>query len=404
MTASTPAPPLPEGLSKGQAGYAAAIVALVAAGLSSFNTLYCTQALMPTLTDALGASAAGTSLTVSAATGVLALTILPASVLSERFGRGRVIVGSAAAAVIVGLLLPLAPNLTWLVLGRGLQGLMVAGVPATAMAWLAQEIHPRHLPQAMGLYVAGNTVGGLLGRLIPAGMLSFTGWRWALAGDMLFALACTVLTVFLMPSERRFVPKSLHLRTELRAIARHWRDPRKACLFGVAFLAMGTFVSLYDFLGYRLTSAPFGFSQSSAGWIFLLYLFGTVASARTGAVVTRWGRPRTIIGGAVLSLIGLPMVISSSIWLTLVGIALFTYGFFVVHSVASGWVGALADADRAEASGNYLACYYLGSSIVGYLSGLVFHHFGWLVLVGWMELVFLVAALLTVVVARTARR
>ncbi|MSS44695.1 MFS transporter [Cutibacterium sp. WCA-380-WT-3A] len=391
---------LPEGLRRGRPGYVTALVALVAAGLASFNTMYCTQALMPTLTDALGASAADASLTVSAATGVLALTILPASVLSERFGRGRVIVGSAAAAVAVGLLLPFAPSLSWLVVGRGVQGLMVAGVPATAMAWLSQEIDPHYLPQAMGLYVAGNTVGGLLGRLIPAGMLNFTGWRWALAVDMLFALACTVVTVFIMPKERRFVPKAIGLRTEMQAVLNHWYDSRKASLFLVAFLAMGTFVSLYDFLGYRLTTAPFHFSQSGVGGIFLLYLFGTVASARTGTVVTRWGRSRTILGGAVLGLVGLPMVISTRLSVILIGVAVFTYGFFIVHSVASGWVGALANKDRAEASGTYLACYYLGSSIVGYLSGLVFHHFGWRTLTLWMEGTFILSTILVVTVAR----
>ena len=63
-------------------------------------------------------------------------------------------------------------------------------------------------------------------------------------------------------------------------------------------------------------------------------------------------------------------------------VALFTYGFFTVHSVASGWVGALAPASRGEASGMYLACYYLGSSIIGYLSGHVMHAFGWWGLVG----------------------
>ncbi|WCC79996.1 MFS transporter [Cutibacterium equinum] len=355
---------------------------------------------MPTLTDALKASAADTSLTVSAATGVLALTILPASILSERCGRGRIITWSAGAAVAVGLLLPFASNLTWLVIGRGVQGLMVAGVPATAMAWLSQEIYPQYLPHAMGLYVAGNTVGGLLGRLIPAGMLAFTGWRWALAVDMLFALACTVLTVVIMPEERRFVPKPVHLRSEVYAVLNHWKDPRKACLFGIAFLAMGTFVSLYDFLGYRLTTSPFHFSHSGVGGIFLLYLFGTVASARTGAIVLRWGRSRTIIGGALLSLVSLPMVISTHLLVILGGVAAFTYGFFIVHSVASGWVGALATEDRAEASGTYLACYYLGSSIVGYLSGVVFHLFGWLTLTLWMEAMFLGAGILVAVVAR----
>lgn len=374
---------LPEGLALGQPGYRRASLALLAAGLASFNALYCTQAMMPTFTAQLGATPAQASLTVSATTGILAIAILPASVLSERFGRGRVMAVSALAATLVGLLLPLAPGLGWLVAGRALQGLLVAGVPATAMAWLSQEIHPRHLPRAMGLYVAGNTVGGLLGRLIPSGVLQFGGWRLALAVDMGFALACTVAMVVLMPSERRFRPKPLRLGSELRTVAQQWADRRLTGLFGIGFIFMGVFVSLYDFLGYRL-AGRFGLPVSVAGLVFLLYLFGTVASARAGRLTAAHGRGAAMLLGAAMVVIGLPLTASGLLWLVLPGVALLTYGFFTVHSVASGWVGSLAPGARGEASGTYLACYYLGSSILGYLSGHVMHGFGWTGLVTWL--------------------
>lgn len=394
--------PLPEGLSQGEPGYRRASLALLAAGLASFNALYCTQALMPTLTSQLGATPAQASLTVSAATGILAITILPVSVLSERFGRGRLMTISAMAAVIVGLLLPLAPSLGWLVAGRGLQGLLVAGVPATAMAWLSQEIHPRHLPRAMGLYVAGNTVGGLLGRLIPSGVLQFSGWRPALGIDMAFALVCTVAMVTLMPAERRFVPKQLRPGNELRTMGRQWADRRLAGLFGIGFIFMGVFVSLYDFLGYRLT-ARFGMPPSLIGLVFLLYLFGTLASARAGHLTATRGRSPAMLIGAAMAIVGMPLVASGLLWLTLPGVALFTYGFFTVHSVASGWVGALAPRARGEASGTYLACYYLGSSILGYLSGHVMHAFGWTGLVMWLVGLILIGCALSAMVVRSAR-
>ena len=393
----------PEGLRRGEPGYLRASLALLAAGLASFNALYCTQALMPTLTASLHASPAQAALTVSAATGVLAVSILPASVLSERFGRGRVIVASALAATLLGLLLPLAPGLGWLVAGRALQGLLVAGVPATAMAWLAQEIHPRDLPRAMGLYVAGNTVGGLLGRLIPSGVLQFAGWRHALGIDMAFALACAILIATVIPAERRFTPKRLRLSSELRTMAAQWRDRRLAGLFGVGFIFMGVFVSLYDFLGYRLNST-FGLPMSAIGLVFLLYLFGTLASAQAGRMVGHYGRDKALLVGAAMAIVGMPVIAAGQLWLMLPGVALFTYGFFTVHSVASGWVGALAPASRGEASGMYLACYYLGSSIIGYLSGHVMHAFGWWGLVGWLVALIGIGCLFAGSVSRASHR
>lgn len=55
----------------------------------------------------------------------------------------------------------------------------------------------------------------------------------------------------------------------------------------------------------------------------------------------------------------------------------FTGGFFAAHTVASGWVGAVAHRDRAEASALYLFSYYLGGSVAGALGGLVYAVGGW---------------------------
>lgn len=387
------------GLAKGDPAYRRAVVGLVAAGLATFDAMYCTQALMPAIGADLRVDPAAAALTVSAATGLLAVTILPASVLSERFGRTRVIVVSALAAAVVGLLLPLAPSLPWLVAGRGLQGTLLAGVPATAMAWLAEEVDPSHLAPAMGQYVAGTTVGGLLGRLIPAGVLEFASWRWAILAAMTFALASGLVTALTLPRQRRFHPKRLTIASESAAVLRHWRDPALAGLFVLPFLLMGAFVSLYNYLGYRLIG-EFGLGQAAAGSVFLLYLCGTFASAYAGRLAARIGRGRVLLGGATLAALALPLAATSSLGAVLLATAAFTTGFFTTHSVASGWVGALAVRDRAEASGMYLSCYYLGSSVLGYASGHAFHALGWGGLIAWLTVLGLLGLAVAAYVVR----
>ena len=59
------------------------------------------------------------------------------------------------------------------------------------------------------------------------------------------------------------------------------------------------------------------------------------------------------------------------------GIILLTIGFFAAHSTASGWVGHIATHARAEASSLYVFFYYLGSSILGALSGMLFDSLPW---------------------------
>ena len=254
---------LPDGYTPQSPMYRKVILAMVGAGLASFNALYCTQALLPVLSEDLHVTPATASLTVSATTGMLALSIIPASIISERFGRKRVIMLSALSATLLGLLLPLSTSVGMLITLRGLQGIAVAGVPATAMAYLSEEIHPKHVPQVMGLYVAGTSVGGLSGRVIPSGVLEFASWRWALAASVAVAIIFAFITSWALPDQQRFQSKRLTFRSEFSAIAQHVKNPRLSALFTLAFLFMGAFVSLYDYVGYRLTG-HFGLSEGVA--------------------------------------------------------------------------------------------------------------------------------------------
>ena len=269
------------GIERGSRSYLRAVLAMLAAGLATFNSLYCTQALLPTMTAELGITPFESALTVSAATGMLALCIVPASILSEKFGRGRVLITSLALAAVVGLIIPFAPGVVALIALRGLQGALLAGAPAVAMTWLSEEIHPRDLGRAMGLYIAGNTVGGLMGRLIPAGLLEFTHWQFALLGASAATLIFTIIMVALLPKQKLFKPKKITLRYELSAMASHWRNPHLALLFATAFVGMGTFVSLYNYLGFRMIE-QFGLSEVLVGAVFLMYLSGTWSSAQAG--------------------------------------------------------------------------------------------------------------------------
>ena len=390
---------LPDGYTPQSPMYRKVILAMVGAGLASFNALYCTQALLPVLSEDLHVTPATASLTVSATTGMLALSIIPASIISERFGRKRVIMLSALSATLLGLL-PLSMSVGMLITLRGLQGIAVAGVPATAMAYLSEEIHPKHVPQVMGLYVAGTSVGGLSGRVIPSGVLEFASWRWALAATVAVAIIFAFITSWALPDQQRFQPKRLTFRSEFSAIAQHMKNPRLSALFTLAFLFMGAFVSLYDYVGYRLTG-HFGLNEGVAGAIFFLYLSGTWSATQAGTMVHKFGRARVLVGSIVGMMIGMAVLFSPELISSILGILLFTACFFAAHSVVSGWVGVVATTNRAEASSMYFFCYYMGSSIVGWLSGHVLHSWEWGGLVVWLLAGLAIATMIALFIART---
>ncbi|MFE2626075.1 MFS transporter, partial [Streptomyces caelestis] len=179
-TTAAPAAATHERLEPGRPGYRRMSFALFAAGVAAFALLYSTQALLPAVSASFDASAGQASWTVSAATGALALFVLPLSALSERFGRRQMMTASLAIAVLVGLLVPFAPSMGALIALRAVQGAALAGLPASAMAYLAEEVRPKALIAAIGLFVAGNSIGGMSGRILTGWVAQAWGWRAAL--------------------------------------------------------------------------------------------------------------------------------------------------------------------------------------------------------------------------------
>ena len=353
-----------------------AMVAMLFVGLAIFSGLYSTQAMLPTFVEVLGFTPTEAALTVSAATGALALCIVPLSILSERFGRGRLLVISAVLATILAFAVPLVgENVLAIIAVRALHGAVLAGAPAVAMAWLSEELDEDILPRAMGLYIAGNTLGGIAGRLIPTGLLDFTGWRGALLGSAAVSAIFAILFVILLPKQENFRPKQLHFKAEIRAMINHWRNLELGLLFLFAFLGMGAFVSMYNFITFRLIH-HFGLPVTLTGLVFLMYLAGTWSSARVGTIINKYGHSKTFVVSAVLYALGIVMTLGP-LPVLLAGMFIFTAGFFAAHSTASGWVGQAAATNRAEASSMYLLCYYAGSSAVGAASGLVFEATSW---------------------------
>ncbi|MDN5726146.1 MAG: MFS transporter, partial [Propionibacteriales bacterium] len=356
---------------RGEAGYRRITLALFAAGMTTFVSMYAVQAVLPALTTDFGVSAAQSTLAVSATTGLLACAIIPASVLSERFGRVPVMGWSAVLALLIGVAVGFAPSMEVLIILRALQGVALAGVPATAMAYLAEEVHGASLGAAMGRYIAGTTIGGLAGRVLASTVLDVSTWRWAMEAAAGACLVFTVLFLWLAPRSEHFRPQRIGLVTTARHLLGHLRTLDLVALFATGGLLMGAFVSAYNLIGFRLVAEPFALPQSLVGLVFVLYLSGTVSAGLAGRLADRWGRAQVMLVCEVVALIGLVITLVDALPVILVGMLLFTAGFFAAHAVASSWVGRLARAHRAEASALYLFAYYVGSSVLGALAAVV---------------------------------
>ena len=366
-------PPL---IARGGARFWRVNFALFLGSFATFALLYCVQPLMPTFTRAFSISPAAASLSLSAATGVLAVAMIFAGTLSDVLGRKTVMTASLAAAAAATLAASFSPDWTTLVVLRALTGLALSGVPAVAMAYLVEEMDRSAIGLAMGLYIAGNTLGGMGGRLASAALADVGGWRGAVAIVGLVSLGCAAAFAFALPRERRLPPKT-EATALLPAIRMHFSDPGLRYLFALGFLLMGVLVTTYNYIGFRLEAAPFSLSQTAIGLVYCIYLVGAVASAVMGELAGRYGR-RRVIGFAIAFMpIGVLMTLPNSLWLTILGVGVVTVGFFGGHSIASSWVGLRAETAKAQASALYLFFYYAGSSLAGSIGGWVFTLGAW---------------------------
>jgi len=336
--------------------------------------MYSPQGILPHLAEGFGISAEASSWAIGATTIGVAVGVMPWARLSDRIGRVRAMRIAMAAAMVIGLAAPLMPGFGWFVAARLLEGLALAGLPAIAVTAIAETIRPASLGGAVGTYIAGTTIGGLVGRIVAAEVDDLFGWRWGMGAVALLAAAATVVFLVRIPPTAVQAGPGLPM---LRATLLNLRTPGVVVLVAQAFLLMGGFVAAYNYLAFRLQHAPFDLSLAQVSWIFLAYLAGA-ASSRWVWRTTRWIPPTgVLLLCAAVMLAGLSLTLLDSLAAVVVGVVLFTGGFFAAHSIASGLVERRAGAGRSLAPPLYNLGYYAGSSLLGWVGGVAFTLGGW---------------------------
>jgi YNFM family putative membrane transporter len=364
-------------IARGTPQFMRVTLALFSAGLATFALLYCVQPLLPVLSQDFGISPATSSLSLSVSTVMLAFGLLFTGPLSDTIGRKNVMVVSLMLAALCTVICAFMTSWNGILIMRAMIGLSLSGVAAVAMSYLSEEIHPSVLAFSMGLYISGNSIGGMSGRLVSGVLTDYFPWRVAIGTIGVLALIAAITFWRILPESRHFRPGSLRPKTLLLNSKLHWRDAGLPLLFLQGFLLMGAFVTLFNYIGYRLLAPPYLLSQAVVGLLSVVYLTGSYSSPKAGALTARYGRGPVLSISILLMLTGLGITALTPVFAIFGGMMLFTAGFFAAHSVASSWIGQRARRAKGQASSMYLFSYYLGSSLAGTLGGFFWHSFGW---------------------------
>ena len=357
--------------------FLAILLSLFLAGFAVFSSLYCVQPMMPFLAKFFQVTPTHSSFPLSFSTIALALGLLFAGLISDRYGRKQIMVISLFSTATLLLISSFLPYWEIFLATRMMVGLAVSGVASVAMTYIGEEIAQKDVGFAMGLYISGTAIGGMGGRLIAGVLLDYISWQTATMIIGLLNLIIAIVFYIALPASKHFKAYPIQLSRFIESFKKNLSDPKLRLLFIEGFILMGCFVTVFNYMSYHLLEKPFQLSQTWIGLISIAYLSGIYSSPRAASWSRKFGRGQVLIAMFSTMIIGLWITLIPSLWAILIGLLIFTFSFFAAHSTSSSWVSVQSLQYRAVGSSLYLFCYYLGSSILGSSSGVVWENYGW---------------------------
>ena len=370
-----------------------ATLALCLGSFMVFANLYVTQPLLPMIAEQFGVSALQSSVSFTISTFTLGISLLFYGPLSDAIGRKGIMLLTMVGITLTTTCLAFAGDYQSLLILRAAQGFFLAGLPAIAVAYMSDEFNADALMIAVGIYISGNSLGGIGGRLLGG----FLGENFGLIGTFeimaLLSLSLTLAFAWLLPASKGFLPKPLRPKSMLHQLAAHLANKRLLLSYLIGGLSFFIFVNQYSFITFVLKDSPYSLSAQFIGLLFLTYLSGTYASAISGKLGKRYSQPVCMMAGTVIIMLGSAVTLVPSMYAIILGLLINAFGFFLTHSTASSWVSLNAKSGKASASSLYLTFYYLGASTGGIYLNMFWQRAHWagVVLGSWLMLLVILA-------------
>lgn len=382
----------------GSRSHRRASISMLLGSIITFAIMYSPQPLISLFSKEYGISPATASASISLSTISLAIGMLFVSILSNKWGRKKVMSVSLVLTSVLAILSSFTNNFSLFLVIRFLEGITIAGFPSIAMAYLNEEFSPKAIGTVIGSYVAGTAIGGFTGRIVIGALTDLFNWHSAFMIQGLLGLLGSLWFWAYLPESNNFVRKSNSLSQWLSSIRATLFSKALAPMYITGFILMGVYITIMNYIGYPLTKAPYYLSQTVFGFLFVVNLGGSWSSLVFGRLADRYSRPVVLASAIAIFIVGALLTLHSVLIVKIIGVAAVAFGFFAGHSVTSGWVGILAPKEhKGQAASFYLIFYYTGSSLCGWSSGFVLNQFG------WNSLIYYVCALAAIAILISCR-
>lgn len=346
-------------------------------GLSVFAQLYLFQPVLSDLCRDFQIDPATSSLAVSFSTLGMAAGLFIWAFKADTLSRAKLMSFSLIASAILTLLSSLAWNFPMVLALSLLKGMALSGVSAVALAYLNEEVSPAVLGTAISLYLSGNTIGGMSGRVCGALIAGWSSWHITALCLGLASLAIGIVFARRFPASLHFHPQHTDVRIKLRRMGSFLTHFAFLGLFLTAALILGAFVSVYNYISFVLEAEPFNLPHYIVAMIFLMYITGVAGSMCIGWLSDRHDAALLLKISLLLMLAGVLLLLVMKLWALIAGLGIVTFAFSGANAMSSRIVSIRAHRAKSSATCLYWLFYYVGSSIIGASSGLVLTSYGW---------------------------
>jgi MFS transporter, YNFM family, putative membrane transport protein len=351
-------------------------LAVATSGFCAFVNLYTPQALLPELSREFGVSASDISWLMTAGTGAIALTAPFTGVLADMVGRKRLITAAMFGAVVPTLIMSMVGSVPSFAFWRFVQGMLLPPIFTVAVAYIGDEWPAADVPRIAGIYISGTSIGGFCGRFIPGMLSDLIGWRLAFSVVALLTLVSAIIVALTLPHERQFV-RSGGLADSLRQMLRHLRDPQLVATYAIGFGVLFNFIATFTYVSFHLAAAPYLFSSTLLGALFLTYLASSPIVPWVGRAIVLFGRRPFVLGVIALWIVGVLLLLAPPVSVIMTGLTLCAVCGMVCQAVSTGYVTLTAKEGRSSAVGLYATSYYVGGSAGAFFGGLAWTFSGW---------------------------
>lgn len=157
---------------------------------------------LPSITRDLGGGLAAQQWIVDAYLITLGSLILIAGSLSDLFGRKKILVGGRVGFALASVLCALAPNNTFLIIARGLQGIAGALLVPSSLAIIISTFSGTAQSKAIGTWTAWTGISFIIGPLVGGVLVDSASWRWIFAINIIPIAITLYLLSLVHPPEQ----------------------------------------------------------------------------------------------------------------------------------------------------------------------------------------------------------